>query len=42
MMVVPASEDVVDRVVRRLKEYAGQCKEEPCLKLLVCGLEEYF
>ena len=42
VLIVPAPEEVISRVVARLKEYAGSCKEEPCLKLLVADLEEMF
>ncbi|MFC2173531.1 hypothetical protein ACFLU6_12995 [Acidobacteriota bacterium] len=42
VLIVPAPGDVVRRVTERLKKYAGECKDEPCLKIMVSSLEEFF
>jgi hypothetical protein len=42
VLIVPGPDETIARVVARLKEYAGACKDEPCLKLLIADLEEMF
>jgi hypothetical protein len=39
MFVVPAPDEVVRKAVAALESYAGKCKEEPCLRILVSTLE---
>jgi hypothetical protein len=39
MFVVPAPDDVARKVVAALQSYAGECREEPCLRILVSTLE---
>jgi hypothetical protein len=40
MFVVPAPDDVAGKIVAALEAYAGKCREEPCLMILVSHLEE--
>jgi hypothetical protein len=40
MFVVPAPDDVAVKIVAALEAYAGKCREEPCLMILVSHLEE--
>ena len=42
IFIVPTEEDLVKDIVDRLKQYAGQCREEPCLKLIVSPVEEFY
>lgn len=40
MYVVPAEEEKLRVIIDELKSYAGKCKEEPCLKLILSPVEE--
>jgi hypothetical protein len=40
LFIIPAEDDIVARVVGALREHAGRCATEPCLKILVAPLEE--
>jgi hypothetical protein len=40
MFVVPAPDPVAAMIVKALEAYAGECREEPCLRILVSALEE--
>ena len=42
MFVVPARDEVARKVVAALEAYAGECKVEPCLRILVSSLEEVY
>jgi len=41
LFVVPAADRAsIDRVVGELKQYAGTCEVEPCLRIVVSAVEE--
>ncbi len=42
MFVVPATDEVARKVVAALEAYAGKCEVEPCLRILVSGLEAVY
>jgi len=42
MFVAPAEDEAVGLVVEGLREYAGKCEVEPCLRILVSSLEQVY
>jgi len=42
MFVAPMEADAVAQVVGLLEQYAGKCDVEPCLRILVSGLEAVY
>ncbi len=42
MFLAPAREEAVSVVIERLREFAGRCEVEPCLRILVSTLEAVY
>ena len=42
MFVAPVEADAVNGVVERLRDYAGKCDVEPCLRILVSSLDAVY
>jgi hypothetical protein len=42
MFVAPAESEAVDKAVKGLEQYAGQCDVEPCLRIMVSALEAVY
>ena len=41
LFLVPAAErDSIDRVITELRQYAGTCEIEPCLRMVVAPVDE--
>jgi len=42
VFIVPTEDALARKIVDELKGFAGQCREEPCLKVIVTGIEEFY
>jgi hypothetical protein len=42
MFLAPVTTEVAERVVKRLRDHAGTCEVEPCLRILVSPVEAVY
>ncbi|MFA6449938.1 MAG: hypothetical protein WCX65_10735 [bacterium] len=42
VFIVPAEEQPIRNILEHLKNYAGKCEIEPCLKLILSSVDEMY
>ena len=41
LFIIPAEEELLRGIIKRLKDYSGKCEIQPCLKLILSSVEEF-